>query len=194
MDLSEEATKGIEVLAEDKVINDAAYKSIVEVALSILLRLRTDNDLLSPPLSSVDPVALKQGYSGLVALVLEGAKVNADHTILRGILEEHKVPTNRIELLLDRYNEAKPHLRKSLSQTNFHHPHLVDVDWRLDYIIKSNSVEKINTPIYRVALKAEENEGETGRIEFACTLEQLQDLVFKLRDATKQIERSSGKS
>jgi hypothetical protein len=194
MDLSEEATKGLEVLGEDKVINDAAYKSLVETTLSILLRLRSDNDLLSPPLSSVDPVALKQGYSGLVTFVLEGAKVNADHIILRGILEEHKIPSSRIDLLLARYSEARPHIRKSLYQTNFHHPHLVDADWRLDYLIKSNSVERINTPIYRIAFKAEETEGKSTRIEFACSLEQLQDLVFKLRDATKQIERVSGRS
>jgi len=194
MDINDEVTKGLAVLGEDKLINDAAYKSLVETTLSILLRLRTDNDLLSPPLSSVDPVALKQGYSGLVTFFLEGAKVNADHIILRSILEEHKLPTNRVDLLLARYNEAKPHIRKSLAQTNFHHPHLVDVDWRLDYLIKSNSVERINTPIYRVALKLEENEGKVGRIEFACSLEQLQDLVFKLRDATKQIERVSGRS
>lgn len=39
--------------------------------------------LVGPPLNAVDPVALKQGYSGLVTLVMEAAKVNADQTLLR---------------------------------------------------------------------------------------------------------------
>eukprot|EP01133_Synstelium_polycarpum_P010860 gene10860-12650_t len=85
-------------------------------------------------------------------------------------------------------------IRKTLSITNFHFPHVIDVNWRLDYFMKSNSMEKINTPVYLVNLTTEKEEGEKGHIEFACTLDQLQDLVFKLRDAQKQIERSSLKA
>lgn len=32
-----------------------------------------------------------------------------------------------------------------------------DSDWRLDYFIKSNSLEKANTPVYFVSLKTKDN-------------------------------------
>lgn len=42
--------------------------------------------------------------------------------------------------------------------------------------------------MYTIALKTKEN-GESKDITFACTLEQLQDLVTKLQDATHSINR-----
>lgn len=63
MDLSEEAVKGLEVLSEDKVINDAAYKSLVETALSIILRLKSDGDLMGmTTLFDLDTSQLKGRY------------------------------------------------------------------------------------------------------------------------------------
>jgi len=193
MDLSEEVTNGLKILADDKNVNEASFKTLVDISFAILLKQKTETDLLNT-LSSVDVIALKQGYSGLVSLILEAAKINADPAILGAILEDIKMSSSKIETLSARYSEQKSSIRQMLSITSFHFPHIVDVSWRLDYLIKSNSVEKINTPLYRIALKTEEPEGKTKTVEFSCTMDQLQDLVSKLKDATKQIERSAGKT
>lgn len=85
---------------------------------------------------------------------------------------------------------------------------MVGVDWRLDYYIKSNTLEKADAPLFYISLKTKVNRelgstvsqdegGESGHssglenVSFTCTVEQLQDLVAKLRDAVKQVERSS---
>jgi len=192
--LSEEVLKGLEVIAEEKLVPLETFKKLVNATTAILLHDLPPTDFSQTVGSGSDPIIIKQGHAAITALFLEGAKLNADPSVLSGVLEEHKIVQARQEHLIAKYTEAKPQLRKLLSQTLFHPPKIVDVDWRLDYFLKANSVEKINIPLYRIVLQTTNKDGVTAPVEFACTLEQLQDLVAKLRDATKQIDRSSGRA
>eukprot|EP01132_Coremiostelium_polycephalum_P003842 gene3842-4786_t len=171
MNLSEDVLKGLETLSDEKLIPDA-NKSI----------------------QGLDSIAIKQTYSAFITFILESMKVNSDQNSISNLLEEHKLSNDRIQIILGYFKEYRVSIRKTLSITNFHFPHIIDINWRLDYFMKSNSIEKVNTPVYIVNLTTEQEEGGKGKVEFACTLDQLQDLVFKLRDAQKQIERSSIKS
>jgi len=49
-------------------------------------------------------------------------------------------------------------------------------------------LEKINKAQYFISLKCEENDGQNKNIEFSATLEELQDLVNKLKDASKSFQ------
>jgi len=190
--LSETVGYGIEVLADEK-ISFEDFKKLLDISSSILVHKVSPGDLLSS-IKSADPVIVKQGHAALTTLFLEASKLNADPTVLIGVLEEHKLVQGRQEYTITKYLEVKPQLRKMLAQTLFHPPKVIDIDWRLDYFLKANSVEKINIPIYRIILQTTNKDGIATPVEFACTLEQLQDLVSKLKDAAKQIDRSSGRS
>jgi polycomb group RING finger protein 4 len=108
----------------------------------------------------------------------------------REYLDNLKFPQERAEFFCQRYVEKLNALRENLSQTQFQFPHVVDVQWRLDYLIKSNAVERIDQPIYLIKLKTKQSPGgENKELEFACTLEQMQDLVAKLKDAEHALER-----
>eukprot|EP01113_Clastostelium_recurvatum_P022482 TRINITY_DN2684_c0_g1_i1.p1 TRINITY_DN2684_c0_g1~~TRINITY_DN2684_c0_g1_i1.p1 ORF type:complete len:196 (+),score=43.04 TRINITY_DN2684_c0_g1_i1:17-604(+) len=195
MNLSEEVLKGLDILGDEKTLNDAAFKSLTDFSFGVLMRQKTEADMLSSlGDKSVDPIAVKQGFSALISFILEASKLNSDASVLSSVLEEHRVSSSRITYLSERYAALRGPLRKLLSAISFHFPSIVDVDWRLDYFIKANSIEKINVPVYRIALKTEEGEGQTGTVEFACSMEQLQDLVAKLKDAVKQIERSAART
>jgi COMM domain containing 3 len=54
---------------------------------------------------------------------------------------------------VSKYVSTRNALRKQLAMTLFHPPKVVDVDWRLDYFLKANAVEKINIPIYRIVFQ-----------------------------------------
>jgi len=164
----------------------------VDLTFAIAVRNKSEEDLKE--VLSVEPIAVKQAYSALLTFILEGAKENEDPATLKGALEEHKLSAKRADHIASRYNETKSSIRRLLATNTFHFPRVVDVDWRLDYVIKSNSVEKINMPVYRIALKTDEMEGKQGSVEFSCSLEQLQDLVSKLKDASKQLERSAARA
>eukprot|EP00026_Physarum_polycephalum_P005994 Phypoly_transcript_06033.p1 GENE.Phypoly_transcript_06033~~Phypoly_transcript_06033.p1 ORF type:complete len:198 (+),score=24.07 Phypoly_transcript_06033:1067-1660(+) len=194
--LSDTVLKGLEVIGgggeEGFPFPEAEFKKLVDVTVNILLLSQQPSELLGAV--GGDPIQVKQGHASLSEFFLEAAKLNADPSVLSGILEEHKVAAGHQTYLLDQYKTLRPLLRKQLAQTLFHPPKVVDVDWRLDYFLKANSVEKINVPIYRIVLLTTKQDGTTGPVELACTLEQLQDLVAKLRDATKQIDRSAGRA
>ncbi len=66
---------------------------------------------------------------------------------------------------------------------------VVDVDWRLDYYIKSNTVERVDVPVFFVALTVQDADDSTRVVQFSASLQELQDLLAKLQDAAKNIER-----
>ncbi|EGC29168.1 hypothetical protein DICPUDRAFT_43230 [Dictyostelium purpureum] len=195
LNLSEDVLKGVETLSDEKLIAENVFKHIIDCCFQVILKRKTESDLFeNKAISSVDTIALKQTYSAFIVFILETMKINYDQASIKNLLEEHKLSQNRIDFISNYFKEYRVAIRKVLSVTNFHFPHIIDVNWRLDFFMKSNSVEKLNQPVYIINLTTEQEENIKGKVQFACTLEQLQDLVFKLRDAQKQIERSSIKS
>ncbi|TWW71104.1 COMM domain-containing protein 3 [Takifugu flavidus] len=69
-------------------------------------------------------------------------------------------------------------------------PRVNDVSWRLQHHIKNAHLDRVNEPFYTISLKTE-NQGSLEDINFTCTVEQLQDLLAKLKDAAKSVERAS---
>ena len=61
------------------------------------------------------------------------------------------------------------------------------VDWRLDYHIKSSITGNDNEPVYYVTFQAVDGQGHSQDIRVACSLEELQDLHAKFKDAAKQV-------
>ncbi|XP_019520698.1 PREDICTED: COMM domain-containing protein 3 isoform X3 [Hipposideros armiger] len=71
-------------------------------------------------------------------------------------------------------------------------PHIIDVSWRLEYQIKTNQLHKMYRPAYLVTLNVENTDSQSHpEISFSCNMEQLQDLVGKLKDASKSLERAT---
>ena len=79
----------------------------------------------------------------------------------------------------------------------------------MDYCIKTDSLAHVGKPLYFLSFQTENNlkllEGEGkgeggeegvggagGRVDLTCNMEELQDLVSKLKDATRQMERIQG--
>lgn len=97
--------------------------------------------------------------------------------------------------------------RGLLGRSSFHFPHIVDVDWRLDYHMKSrffsyffhpsllfnlsplslslfySKVEKIDEPIWYITLKTVTDEGEHRDVQFTCNREEMQQFLAKVKDA-----------
>jgi glycyl-tRNA synthetase (class II) len=114
-------------------------------------------------------------------------------------MEEEKIDASRIEYFNSQYTANKGAVRALLASTTFSFAHIVGIDWRLDYYIKSHTLEKANTPMYFISLKTQsphnmnntQQENEDSKVEFTASLEQMQDLINKLKDAAKQVERSA---
>lgn len=193
MEISSVATEGVSLCGDSARVGDRAFRNLVQVTVEILLKKKSEESLKSDEdISSVDAAALKQAYAGLVTLILEAVKMDCDSSSISSMLEDCKWSSDRIEYFTKHFLECKPELEALLARTGSSFPHVVDVDWRLDYYIKNNQMEKVNKPTYLITLKTEEAGKSEGKdVQFSCSMEQLQDLVGKLKDACKSIERAA---
>lgn len=105
------------------------------------------------------------------------------------VLEEGKLSADQSRVLCAAFEQQRPRLRRALALHGVTFAQLVDVQWRLDLDVRSSAVERSKAPVYFVALKTREPNGTLGERAFACSFQELQDLLAKLRDAARQAER-----
>lgn len=133
-----------------------------------------------------DAVVVKAAYSAVVSVFLEGARADVDGDTLAAVLEDSKVEGDRSAVLVGAFAACKTELRSKLRQTGFGLPHVVGVDWRLDYHMKTNQLEKVNEPVFTMSFNTTDAHGVQAKEQLSCDLAQMQDLVAKLKDAQKR--------
>lgn len=158
--------------------------------LSLLQRADDASFLESKEVAAVEQGALKQAYSALASLFVEAARVDADAATLGALLEECRLSGGKAEAIVQSFVAHKSHLRLALRSSSEDVPHLVDVAWRLDFHLKSNSLEKVHEPSFLLELKVD-NGPRRESVQLACSTAQLQDLVAKLKDAAKSMEHAA---
>lgn len=72
----------------------------------------------------------------------------------------------------------------------FKFPKVVGVDWRLDYELRSSTTGKLSSHRYFVKLRTLDSSGNDDDFDFTCSYEQVKDLLAKVEDAKKQLERA----
>ncbi|XP_033107273.1 COMM domain-containing protein 3-like isoform X2 [Anneissia japonica] len=185
MELSAELLQSLQICGDSVHIKDDSFKSLINVVIEDLLG--SDGEV-----SGIEAAIYKQSYGALATFTLEAAKYDASASNISSLLEDCKFSADRTEMFNKIFKEKKPALRAMLSRIGKTPAHVVDVDWRLDYYMKNNYLDKVNKPTYLITLKTEENgSSQLKDVQFGCTLEQLQDLVGKLKDATKSLEKAT---
>ncbi|XP_025094680.1 COMM domain-containing protein 3-like [Pomacea canaliculata] len=191
MEFGSTVLDNLSVAGDAAHIPDKCFDQLVKRACRGVLSEQERNSIADDAVfKGVDKAILKSAYSGIVSLVLEAAKQDADADGISPVLEECKFTADRIKTFNDIFLSQKTALQILLGSIGTSHPHIVDVDWRLDYYIKSSQMERINEAVYLISLKTEvPGVSELQEVQFSCSLEQLQDLVGKLKDASKCMEK-----
>lgn len=192
MELSSEVLEGLSLVGNSAHVSDKCFNPLITRVLKDCRDTSGPSEiaLAGKPIPGLNAAVFKQSYAALYTFVLEAAKHNADQSDVSAILEDCKFDPDRIEAFIKAFEVVKQELRAVLSNIGSQFPHIVDVDWRLDYYLKNNHLDKMNEPVYFITLKTEEGDQQgTKNIQFSCSIEQLQDMVGKLKDATKSMER-----
>lgn len=77
----------------------------------------------------------------------------------------------------------------ALVTTGFDFANVVDVTWRLDYVLRSSTAGSVHEPLYFVQLKLQNPAGRIESLEFACSVEELRDLVYRLQESVNEVEK-----
>ncbi|XP_053428308.1 COMM domain-containing protein 3 isoform X2 [Nycticebus coucang] len=175
MELSEYVQKGFQMLADPGSFDSNAFTLLLRAAFQSLLDAQADEAVLAA-----------------ATYILEAGKHRVDKSTLSTYLEDCKFDQERIELFCTEYQNNKNSLEILLGSIGRSLPHITDVSWRLEYQIKTNQLHKMYRPAYLVTLNVENADSQTyPKISFSCNMEQLQDLVGKLKDASKSLERAT---
>ncbi|XP_051266831.1 COMM domain-containing protein 3 isoform X1 [Dicentrarchus labrax] len=191
MELSDSVQRGLQSLADPSAFAHTSFQVLVDVSFRSLLSSHADAAVLDQPeLKQIDQILLKQSHAAATTFILEAVKQNADKSTISSSLEELTLSAERIEIFYSTYQKHKKELEHLLASIGRRPPQINDVSWRLQYHMKNEQVDKVNEPFYSISLNTE-NEGCSEDIDFTCTMEQLQDLVGKLKDAAKSVEKAS---
>lgn len=66
----------------------------------------------------------------------------------------------------------------------------MDLDWRLDYHIRSSASGMAHQPVFIVSAKLEDASGRVRTRQFTCNTVQMEELLARVQDAAKQVDRA----
>ncbi|GFQ73333.1 COMM domain-containing protein 3 [Trichonephila clavata] len=187
MELSKLTLDGISIAGRNNDVSEQSFNRLIDDVFGVICvhNITKGNQ-------NIKSTSEITAHSSLLSLVLEAAKHNTDSTSISSILEDCKWDLSRISAFVNKFQDEKEQIQTKLSMINTSFDSIIDVQWRQDFVIKSNNCEKICEPSYIVSLKTwNPHINSTKDITFSCTMEQLEDLVLKLKDATKCIERNA---
>lgn len=144
----------------------------------------------------------KESFASCLTLIFESARHDAGASDLTTVLEEAGWSADFISQFNTLFAQNKEAIRtgsstsspplpslSSLSSTSA--PSIIDVSWRVDDYLRSDSIDAVRLPSYLLALTTTSNDANNNnnQVKFACNFQQLQDLLAKLKDAQKQIQQ-----
>ena len=122
---------------------------------------------------------------------------HAPRTLRRSVLEEVGI-SRRAGYLIGIVNRERDTIRELLLKTTFHFQKVLDVQWRVDHSVRTKYQDQIGEPSFLISIITAGGEGapdgQRQEVKFACSKEELQDLVAKLKDACTQVDRILGTS
>eukprot|EP00250_Pteridium_aquilinum_P005926 c15942_g1_i1 orf=499-1098(-) len=192
LEIGEDAVDALSLLAT--LADVSQVEALAMAGLSVLLRQQTEEEALSAPsFQALQVHFIKRTFSALVCLFLEAAKNDLSISQLSAFLTtDCGLQDGVVEALCSAFHHHKPDLSRSLSLTANHTylPRLQGVDWNLHYCISSSQDRAHREFLYNVRFKTLDSvSGKEDGLEVTCSLEDLQDLVSRLRDACKSVER-----
>ncbi|NP_001155791.1 COMM domain-containing protein 3 isoform X1 [Acyrthosiphon pisum] len=199
MNISTEIELGLKRLCNPALINDKCFQTLLQKAEKILGTLLDDtseqtfdNDS-TVCITSKQDIA-KEAYASLITLFIIANRHCLDGKSLNQNLQTIVLAnTDRLSEIIKTYESVRPRLLEVSKITTTSLANVVDVECRLDYCVQSSVFDDVSEFLYKVRLKTIDN-GTIKFIDFVCNIQELQELVFKLKDAVRHLEKIASAS
>uniref|UniRef100_A0A8C4R3H3 COMM domain-containing protein 3 n=1 Tax=Eptatretus burgeri TaxID=7764 RepID=A0A8C4R3H3_EPTBU len=173
-------------------LSPSALHDLLRICFSALCaRHPHEPEFDSEELSSLNGATLKLCHFGLMGLILEAARHAMEPTELGELLDEYKFSMECKRVFTSAYQMHFEKLSDVLRALSPSSPVLTDVSWRLGYSIRNNFLHRVDQLNYEIMFHSENMMSPSSKdVSFSCSPEQLQDLIAKLKDAMKSIEKA----
>lgn len=187
MELSENTIDGINNILNVNIVTDDNFVQILDTATSYICESLAEIRYITKA-ANLKPILAKKIVADTACLFVEAARHDLDEESLKTFLNQASGDEQRMKKLCEKYVNNKKMIQSQLESIGNNPPHIVDVDWHLDYCVKLDTCNSLGVPLYHVRFSTKE--GETiNHVTFSCTIQQLQELVFKLKDAIRYSEK-----
>ncbi|XP_003402083.1 COMM domain-containing protein 3 isoform X1 [Bombus terrestris] len=187
MELSKDTIDGLANILNTNIITDDNFLQILGMATSYIYENPTEIKCTIKT-SDAKPILTKKVFADVVCLLIEATRHDLDEESLRSFLNLVYIGEKRITKLCEVYINNKKAIQSQLELIGNNPPHIIDIDWHLDYCVKLDTCNSLGVPLYHVRLSTKKHE-TIDHVTFSCTIQQLQELVFKLKDAIRYSEK-----
>lgn len=187
MELSKDVIESFANISNVNAITDDNFLQIVDAVVSHLQTNPTDTSSIVKSIDS-KVILTKKIFADILCLFVEAAQHDLDKESLNNLLCQMCSNEKRRKRLCDAYISNKKTIQSQLESISSNPPHIVDIDWHLDYRVKVDTCNSLGVPLYHVKLVTKEHE-RINHVTFSCTIQQLQELVFKFKDAIRYSEK-----
>ncbi|XP_050446116.1 COMM domain-containing protein 3-like isoform X2 [Cataglyphis hispanica] len=163
MELAKEVIDSLANIQNSNILSEETFLELLDVIISYICKNNSDGK--------------------------KAARHDYDEESLKIFLHNEHINGPRIEKLCSTYVNNKQDIQTQLELTGDSISHIVDVDWRLHHCVKISTCTT-DMPIYNIRVSTRKY-NEIKYVTFTCTIQQLQDLVYKLKDAVRHIEKIS---
>ncbi|XP_071575664.1 COMM domain-containing protein 3 isoform X1 [Temnothorax nylanderi] len=189
MELAKEIIDGVANIQNSNVLPEETFLQLLDI---IMLHISKNVSNGKTAVANVYPSKsdlIKAAFANISCLFVEAARHDYDEESLKHFLHNEHINGQRIETLCSRYMNNKENIQTQLELTGNNLPHVVDIDWRLHHCVRM-STRFTNVPIYNIRMSTKEC-NQMRHVTFTCTVQQLQELVHKLKDVVRHIEKIS---
>ncbi|KRT82305.1 hypothetical protein AMK59_3074 [Oryctes borbonicus] len=194
MNLCDDLKKSLNISNNSNVINDQIYKNLLECSFNELIRdQNVSNGVQS--IQHSKPDIIKELHASFLKIIAQFAQNNLTRDNVQSILTtDCNFNVNRANFFCDLYEMNKTRLQIILGNIGTHLPHIIDVKWNIDHVVKTSGIDESEGPIFRICLLAEsyneeKQSNDIEKINFSCTSQELQDLVYRLKEAVRHCQK-----
>lgn len=191
MELAREVISGLANVQSSNTLSEETFVQLLNMILSHIRNNNNNDDAKNAAAvySSKSDLA-KAAVASISCLFIEAARYDYDEKSLKNFLHNEHIKGQRVEKLCGTYMSNKQDIQTWLELTGNNIPHVIDVDWRLYHCVKASICRSVSIPVCSIQICTKKNH-DTERVTFTCTIQQLQELVYKLKDIARHIEKMS---
>lgn len=190
MDLSAEVSAALRLLGDTTKTVPATFQHLLQTVTEDVTKSSPE----APHPGGDDDGSVSRCHAALTTLFLEAVRDGHNVTVITSVLEDLNWPSERINETTKAVESHRSALQSKLASLGTFPPHIVDIDWKLSYHVRSSDGEEGGGAMYQVTLHTEESGGGRGKVSFSCSLAQLTHLVTRLRQASRCIQKYASNS
>eukprot|EP01132_Coremiostelium_polycephalum_P005832 gene5832-7258_t len=134
---------------------------------------------------------IKAVIAAINFIVYNSVKNDVDETTLANELQQLGLPKEHCDSISRAFREHKDKLRSIFYNNTLKLPRLDSLDWRVDFLLNSNTVQEVNTPNIQLNFKIKNSStGEITSHPFEISSKKFNVLYYELKGAQALMEES----